>query len=319
MKVEITHHITLPEAAESLALWVPVPATTGYQRVTALKHEGDFAEAGIFTESVYGAPVVHGRWRQTGANSGIRVTAVVETWDWDSALAPTGDADEIPEAAAMFLAPTAHVPTEGVVRQRAEEITRGKTGAVERARALYDWVIENTHRNFEVAWCGTGDVGAMLASGKPCGKCVDINSLLVALARAAGIPARGAFGVRAGPSRFGAALGRAGDISNAQHFRAELYFSGLGWRPLDPADVMKLQDEKLPSDVVRQAREYLFGRAEGNWVAYNHGRDFLLAPPPAGGPVNHFMYPLGEREGKPLTLKAGSPGYTISSVVHEAR
>jgi transglutaminase-like putative cysteine protease len=315
MKVEISYRVTLPKDIPSAALWIPVPAATEYQRVTALRHKGDYAEAGVFTESVHGAPAVYARWPRTGENSSIQVTAVVESRDRDSALVPTAGSGGIPKAVEVFLAPSAHIPTDGIVRQRAEEITRGQTGAVERARAIYGWVIENTHRDFEVAWCGTGDVKAMLESGNLCGKCVDINSLLVALARAAGIPAREVFGIRAAPSRLGPTLGRAGDITNAQHCKGEVYLAGLGWRPLDPADVVKLTDEKQPPEVIERAREFFFGKAEGNWVAFNHGRDFLLEPPPANGPMNYFMYPYAESGGMPLVLRAGSPGYAISSTV----
>lgn len=309
MRAEITYRITLPKDANSVALWVPVPATTEYQQVTALRHEGDYAEAGVFTESVYGAPAVHARWHRTGEDSSIQVTAVVDSRDRDSALAPAAGSGGIPKAVEAFLAPSLHIPTDGLVRQRADEIARGKSLPIEKARAIYDWIIENTHRDFEVAWCGTGDVKAMLESGNLCGKCVDINSLLVALARAAGIPAREVFGIRAGPSRLGPTLGRAGDITNAQHCKGEVYLAGLGWRPLDPADVVKLTDEK------QRAREFFFGKAEGNWGAFNHGRDFLLDPPPARGPMNYFMYPYAESAGKPLPVRAGSPGYAISSVV----
>lgn len=316
MKVEISYRIALPKDIQSAALWVPVPATTEYQRVTALRHEGDYAEANTFTESIYGASAA--RWSRPGENSGITVTAAVETRDRESPMAPTAASGEVPKAVEVFLAPSAHIPTDGIVRQRAEEITRGKTDAIEKARAIYDWVIANTHRDFQVAWCGTGDVKAMIESGNLCGKCVDINSLVVALARAAGLPAREVFGIRAGPSRLGPTLGRAGDITNAQHCKAEVHFGGLGWRPLDPADVVKVTDEKQPPDVVQHVREHFFGKAEGNWVAFNHGRDFLLEPVPAGGPMNYFMYPHGESGGKPLTLKAGNPGYAISSVVLEA-
>lgn len=318
MKVEITYRITLPQDIHSAALWIPVPAMTEYQRVTALRHDGDYADAGVFTEPIHSAPAMYARWHQIDENSGINVTAVVETRDRDAVLAPAAGSGEVPRAVEVFLTPTAHVPTDGIVRQRVEEITRGKTSAVERARAIYDWVIKNTHRDFEVAWCGIGDVKVMLESGNLCGKCVDINSLFVALCRAAGIPAREVFGIRAGPSRLAPSLGHAGDITNAQHCRSEIYIAGLGWRPVDPADVVKLKDEKQPPDLVGRAREYLFGKAEGNWMAFNYGRDFLLNPPPASGPVNYFMYPHAESGGKPLPLGAGSPGYTIASVVRDA-
>jgi transglutaminase-like putative cysteine protease len=70
------------------------------------------------------------------------------------------------------------------------------------------------------------------------GKCADINALFVALARAVRIPARDACGVRVADSRLGfKSLGRSGDISKAQHCRAEFYAQKYGWIPVDPAYV----------------------------------------------------------------------------------
>ena len=44
-------------------------------------------------------------------------------------------------------------------------------------------------------------------------------------------------------------LGKSGDISRAQHCRAEAYLEEEGWLPIDPADVRKVVlEQKLAVD-----------------------------------------------------------------------
>jgi transglutaminase-like putative cysteine protease len=74
------------------------------------------------------------------------------------------------------------------------------------------------------------------------GKCADLNALFVALLRAEGIPARDVYGIRVAPSALGyASLGKAGgNVTTAQHCRAEFHLPSHGWVPADPADVRKV-------------------------------------------------------------------------------
>jgi transglutaminase-like putative cysteine protease len=166
---------------------------------------------------------------------------------------------------------------------------------------LYDWVVENTFRNPKVRGCGRGDIRSMLESKDLGGKCADINALYVGLARAAGLPARHAYGLRLAASRKGfKSLGPATDtVTTGQHCRAEVYLADLGWVPVDPADVRKVVLEEPPGnrtladELVRQARTQLFGSWEMNWMAYNYGHDVAL--PGSNGPaLAYFMYPQGE-------------------------
>src|SRR3990172_4374898 len=266
MKITLAYHVTLSkQPGEDLSLWLPLPASTDYQETIALRHEGNYGQAGVFTEPVYDARAFHARWDASRENPHLGVTLEVRTRERRVAVRRVEEAGAVPPPLEVFLAPTAHIPTDGIVKRRAEEITRGKATTIEKVRAIYGWIIENTHRDFQVAWCGVGDV------------------------------------------------------SGAQHCKSEVYLAGLGWLPVDPADVVKLTDEKQPAEVIARAREYLFGGSEDNWVAFNHARDFLPDPPPAGGPVNYFMYPHAESAGKPMELKAGNPGYTISSVVSDEK
>src|SRR5262249_58289881 len=115
----------------------------------------------------------------------------------------------------------------------ADKAVHGAKTDLDKARALYEWTVENTFRDPKVRGCGRGDVRSMLETGNLGGKCADINALYVGLARAAGVPARHVYGLRLGASRKGfKSLGPATDnVTKGQHGRAEVYLAGLGLVP----------------------------------------------------------------------------------------
>jgi len=127
----------------------------------------------------------------------------------------------------------------------------------------------------------------MLKLGNLGGKCADLNALYVGLARAAGLPARDVYGLRVVPSKFGYKSLGAGsaNVTKAQHCRAEVYLTGFGWVPVDPADVRKVALEEPPANLplsdpkVAAARKTLFGAWEMNWLPYNTAHDVALPVP----------------------------------------
>jgi hypothetical protein len=93
-------------------------------------------------------------------------------------------------------------------------------------------------------------------------------------------------------------LGKSGDITKAQHCRAEFYLTGYGWVPVDPADVRKVVLEEsgglpLNDAKVEAARKRLFGSWEMNWLAFNYAHDLQL-PGTTKGKIGFFMYPNAE-------------------------
>jgi transglutaminase-like putative cysteine protease len=200
-----------------------------------------------------------------------------------------------------FLKPSKYVPTDGIVKETADKATKGATTDIDKARAIYEWIVENTFRDPKVRGCGRGDIRFMLESGDLGGKCADLNALYVGLARAAGLPARDVYGIRVAKSELGyKSLGVATDqISKAQHCRAEVYLNQYGWVPVDPADVRKVVLEeppgnlKLDDEMVSKARTRLFGSWEMNWMGFNYAHDVAL-PGSSGQPLVYFMYPQAE-------------------------
>ncbi len=115
------------------------------------------------------------------------------------------------------------IPVDGIVKQTSDRIVAAANAKtdIEKARAIYEWVVENTVRVAATRGCGIGDVAAMLKSGNLGGKCADLNALYVGLTRAAGVPARDLYGIRVIPSRFGYKSLGAGsaNVTKAQHCR----------------------------------------------------------------------------------------------------
>ena len=304
-------------------LWLPIAqyGDTDYQRALDVRWTGNPSATGIYRDPRYGAPAFFARWDDRSVTPALQVTNRIATRNRRVDLASPGPVSPLTrEESELYLQPTSHIPTDGIVRATATRILpMATTNPVERARAIYDWIVVNTYRDPKVIGCGTGDIRFMLESGNLGGKCADLNALFVGLARSVGIPARDVYGVRVADSATWKSLGKSGDISKAQHCRAEFYAEGYGWVPVDPADVRKVVLEESPGGLpiddpkVQRARSLLFGSWEMNWIAYNHGHDVAL-PGASGKPIPFLMYPQGESGTRRLdSLDAPAFRYEIHS------
>ncbi|HWB50455.1 MAG TPA: transglutaminase family protein [Stellaceae bacterium] len=308
---EITYRVKLDTQHTPARLWLPVPQDAlDYQRVTDLSWRSPAAVT-LQWEGESRAPVVAASWLDPGIAREVEVTARVRTRD-RSGFYPDASHEELAE----YLRPTASSPTDGIVLKKATEIVGGRTDPLDKAQAIYDWIIDNTFRRAETRGCGLGNVAFMLEAGDMGGKCADINSLFVGLARAVGLPARDFFGVRVADSTVSKSLGKSGDITKAQHCRAEVFIAGKGWFPVDPADVRKVVlEEQAPvdSDKVKALRKRLFGNWEMNWVGFNYARDFKLQGQQQA-PLGFLMYPYAETvEGTSDPLDPDHFAYSIAA------
>jgi len=290
---------------EPVQVWAPAAAldAPGWSRPLGTDWNGNADSAALVRDPVYGAQLVHLEWSGGPGERRAEIVSRVATRDRAVDIrAGRGEAAPLsPDERWLYTKPTALIPTDGIVGETSDRIVSDAGSDLQKARAIYDWLVANTERVAAARGCGSGDIRPMLASGRLGGKCADINGLFVGLARAAGLPARDLYGVRVAPSRFGyKSLGVASaDVTKAQHCRADVWLEGLGWTPMDAADVRKVMLEEPPTHLaaddpkVSAAREALIGGCEGNWVAFNCAHDVPL-PRASGGPVGFLMYPEGE-------------------------
>jgi len=300
---EVTTRVEVLKPAGVTHIWVPAALVrnTSFQKTSANKFSAEGGTAKL-TENKQDALGIVSAAYPEHAKPVLVVTSRVSLRGHAVDLAaPAHDAHESRAELDYFLQPSKFVPTDGIVKQTAEKATKGATADLDKARAIYEWVVENTFRDPKVRGCGRGDIRFMLESGDLGGKCADLNALYVGLARAAGLPARHVYGLRIAKSELGyKSLGLATDkATKGQHCRAEVYLKDRGWVPVDPADVRKVVLEeppgilKLDDDMVAKARTRLFGSWEMNWMGYNYAHDVAL-PGSSGQPVVYFMYPQAE-------------------------
>jgi transglutaminase-like putative cysteine protease len=281
-------------ADQDARLWIPYPVSDRDQWVSDIRFSGDYAHAGVYTEKVYGTPILYAEWPKEAQSRKLTFSFAVERQEVIRRNFPSKQPTWNPADYAECLKPTSLGPTDGEVKKLSDSITKGKKTVLEKAKAIYNWACENMYRDPETVGCGKGDVCELLK--KPGGKCTDISSVYIALARAAGVPAREIFSVRLGkkPQE---------DITTWQHCWAEFFLPGYGWVPVDPADVRKamlVEKLELKDAKTKEYRDYFWGGIDPYRVVIAQGRDVILNPPQKGAPLNTFGYPYAEVGGKPL-------------------
>jgi transglutaminase-like putative cysteine protease len=300
---EVMTHVEVLKPSGTTRIWVPAAlvSETPYQKTLANNFAAAGGKARLVERAADSLGIIAAEFR-AGAKPSVTVTSRIATRNYavDLSGLRTGRSDRR-ATLAHFLRPTKLLPTGGIVKTTADEITHGATIDVDKARAIYEWIVDKTFRNPKTRGCGLGDIRFMLETGDLGGKCADLNALYVGLARAAGLPARDVYGLRVAKSQLGyQSLGASSEkVTTSQHCRAEVYLEGYGWVPVDPADVRKVVLEEPPGNrplddgLVQQARARLFGSWEMNWMAYNFGHDVAL-PGSKREPVPFLMYPQAE-------------------------
>jgi transglutaminase-like putative cysteine protease len=187
-----------------------------------------------------------------------------------------------------FLAADKLVPLNGVLRDLAVQQTGPATTAAEKIRRYYDYVVATmTYKKEGEGW-GRGD--ALWACDSKYGNCTDFHAVLIGMARSQKIPARFMIGFPIPADK------TEGEIAG-YHCWAELYDDVRGWVPVDASEAKKSG----------RADAY-FGTLPSDRVEFTLGRDLVLEPRQAGEPLNFFIYPYAEVDGKPagklpLTVK----------------
>jgi transglutaminase-like putative cysteine protease len=319
---EVTTRVEVLRPLGPTRIWLPTALTseTPYQKTLSDEYKLDGGTARLIRGRTDFLGIVAAEF-PAGVAPILTLTSRVNSRDITIDLAMRSGRNASRDELQFCLRPTKLLPTDGIVRETAMEITQGATTDVDKARAIYDWIVDHTARNPKTRGCGLGDIRFMLESGDLTGKCADLNALFVGLSRAAGVPARDVYGVRTAASRRGyKSLGTSSEIvTQAQHCRAEVHLDGYGWVPVDPADVRKVMLEEPPGnrpiddEMVERARAALFGSWEMNYMAFNTAHDVEL-PGSKGPAVGYLMYPQAEtNDGRVDSLNPDNFKYEITA------
>jgi transglutaminase-like putative cysteine protease len=304
----VTTTATVKASNAPVRIWVPIPSfyEADWMRPGATTFQSNATSVHIVTDPQWNTKMVFAEWANVNGTATLKTTSILSSRDLAVDLSRPGSPVALSSSEyRLYTSPTKLLPTGGIVGQTANKIVGSTSDELEKAKSIYEWIVVNASRNPKTRGCGLGDVSFMLQTGDLSGKCADINGLFVALARAAGLPARDLYGIRVAPSRFGyKSLGTKSEtITKAQHCRAEVYLQHYGWVPADPADVRKVMLEEPPGNLpltdpkVADARRTLFGAWEGNYAAYNDGHDIVL-PGSSGDALGFLMYPQAEVGGE---------------------
>lgn len=298
-------------------LWLPLPLNqdTLYQRTLGHSWEGNLSNAAMRRLPDGDLEVFHCEWRD-GSDGKLQLKTLVTTADRHFDVTKRTVAPEREDILRRNLQASQLIPNDGLAFQLGERILGRIKDPVAQAKAIYEWVVDNTTYDPSLPSGGGGDVRNQLIRGQYGGRSADINGLFVAICRAIGIPARCVYGLRVAPSRLFRSLGLSSDDgTRSQHVRAEFYIPGYGWIPVDPSDVRRAiaieglsdRDSKLIS-----LKKILFGVWEMNWIAYNVGSDVTL--PGKNSTLPFLLLPqLESRDGHRDGSNPGAIGYSISA------
>lgn len=267
---EFVYRVKLPEIKGDARLWIPLAKTDAFQTVTQ-----EEISIPIKWEKVqdrdYGNDicVLHPQSSDSGKTIELRYLVVRK----EKAAYPAKGED-----AARFLRPEKLVPLNETFKTLAEQATEGKKDDLDRAKALYDHVLGRMRYDKSGTGWGKGD--AIYACDAKTGNCTDFHAYFIALSRSVGIPARFAIGATIPAEKNEGAI-------EGYHCWAEFFADGR-WVPVDISEAWKNP----------QLADYYFGHHPANRIELTKGRDLIVDPPPASGPINFLAYPLLEMNGE---------------------
>jgi len=268
---EFRYQATLPEITGAARAWIPIAQSDDFQKVQ-VKNLRTPGEHRILKESIYGNQVLFLELSPEDSGKTIDILYDVERLEKS---VYSGD----PEEAAKYLGQEPSASDHDQVRAIATKAIEGAQDDLMRARALYDRVLDDMlYQKAGEGW-GQGDV--MHACSVGSGNCTDYHAYFIALARAVGIPARFAIGAAVASERDQGGV-------DGYHCWAE-FFAGGKWWPVDISEADKFSGLSA----------YYFGHHPANRVELSRGRDLVVEPGPASGPINFLAYPVLEIEGKP--------------------
>ena len=276
-RYELEYRVQLRDvgrAPDAVALWVPYPAETRDQRILDAHIDSPWPER-LTREETYGNRMVYAEGMADGSIRDFVMRFVIERLP-STGTPATGDAYLRP---ALYRTPNKLIPLSGVIRDLAQREGRGAESQAAKIRAFYDYVYRTM--SYDKSGTGWGRGDAVWACENKRGNCTDFHSLFIGMLRSQGIPARFLIGFPVPDAEAGAIPG--------YHCWAEFLDEKRGWIPVDASEAKK-----------KGMADAYFGTIPNDRIEFTAGRDIVLSPPQRGEPLNYFVYPYAEVQGRPV-------------------
>jgi transglutaminase-like putative cysteine protease len=272
---EFTYRMKLPTLSGPAQLWLPLARSDAFQtvRVKTISAPIPYERT---ADRDYGNQILV--LAPSPADSGKIIEIQYAVRRREKAAYPASEQDVM-----RHLRPERLVPLNHTFKTIADDVTRGAATALQKGRALYDHTLARMKYDKSGQGWGRGD--AVFACDVRTGNCTDFHAYFIALARAAGLPARFAIGYTIPADRDDGAVA-------GYHCWAEFHADGK-WIPVDISEA-----SKHPG-----LTDYYFGHHPANRFELTAGRDLVITPAPATHPINFLVYPLLEVGGQPVNTE----------------
>jgi hypothetical protein len=276
---DFTYAVTITDvpAGKTARVWVPLASSDDYQDVKVVSKK--LPPGGkVGKDRLYGNEMEYVE-AKAGPDGTIPLEVVYRVTRKEVRFDDLREKPENPALLERSLQPDRLGPLEGkhldLIRDK--KIPDDNLAA---GRLLYDVV--NEHMKYDKPegqpW-GRGDV--LWACDSRFGNCSDFHGLFIALARSRKVPAKFECGFPVPEKRGEGAIG-------GYHCWAWFRVEDKGWVPADISEANKNPAKK----------DYFFGNLDANRVAFTTGRDVELTPKQDGPPLNFFIFPYVEIDGK---------------------
>ena len=272
----------IPKEARALNVWAPLAKTDTCQRILDRKIQLSYPYK-IYKDPDYGNEILNLQLGQSLPEEiNFQVNYRVSSKGEPHLIMSQGEASAVQKKGLVESSLEPYLKSDKLmvvnqnIKKMAEKITVDKKTDLEKARAIYDYVIAHMKYDKNIEGWGKGDTLRACVVGA--GNCTDFHSLFISLARASGIPARFKIGAQIPTANPEGPIG--------YHCWAEFYLEGR-WIPVDASEAWKNPDK----------REYYFGSVDENKFTLSLGRDIALSN---GREVNILIYPYVEVDGKPF-------------------
>jgi len=270
----------IPAGTKKLRVWIPVPQDTTVQTIRDLSFS---REPKLGVESKYGNKVATWEIENPAESVEISMKFACTRLEIKTDLELLkGDGRDEPGAFSVFKKADSLVTVDDAMKRLSDEVVRGRSGTLEKGRAIYEYVLSKmTYDKNHVGW-GKGSTKHACEVGK--GNCTDFHALFNSLCRAQGIASGFEIGLYLPYER------NRDEKLGGYHCWAFFRVPGKTWVPVDCSEANRNADK----------RDYFFGGHTSNRVTLSTGRDLTLVPAQEGAPLNYFLNPHAEADGKPV-------------------